>query len=153
MCLRSSDLLRTESKWQFIMIWLWRKGVANPAWSWRGSNNKLKLTLEELDTDSSLCAFLFIFALSLKWRLNPRYTVDCHTRQSRQLKVAAQNCTSSYLTWAPYTYLSSIFPPNVWPPMSHTCRVTFMLPVEEKREKILNDKIDLEFKWQKASFK
>ncbi len=40
-----------------------------------------------------------------------------------------------HLTWAPYTYLSSIFPPNVWPPMSHTCRVTFRLPAEEKTDR------------------
>lgn len=41
------------------------------------------------------------------------------------------------LTWAPYTYLSSIFPPSVWPPMSHTCRVTFKLPAVEKRDRIV----------------
>lgn len=124
--------------------------MANRGWSWSGSNNKLKLILGESDTESSFCAFWIIFALNLKWRLNPRYTVDCH---ARQLKAAAQNCASCCLTWAPYTYLSSIFPPNVWPPMSHTCRVTFMLPAEEKRDKILKyTKIDLEFEWQKAGF-
>lgn len=37
-----------------------------------------------------------------------------------------------FLTWAPYAYLSSIFPPSVCPPMSHTCRVTFWFPAVTK---------------------
>lgn len=110
------------------MIWLLREGVADLNETGVGVTISFNWLL-------SWCWF-FPYLLSLmKWMLNPRYRLSDHTRQ---LKAAVRNCASCYLTWAPYTYLSSIFPPSVWPPMSHTWRVTFTLPVEEKRDKIID---------------
>lgn len=125
------------------MIWFQRKGAAETEWSQRGWNNKpgwrrfqnWKLFLN------------YVFRFRLQHHLNPSDPSlpflqplgrrrDCGLvlllLDKMKFKQLGLKVFKRRLTWAPYTYLSSIFPPSVWPPMSHTCRVTFKFPATKR---------------------